>query len=103
MEALRRGAAWLRETLVVGPIRLYQKHISPGRQATCRFTPTCSAYTIGAVRRFGVIRGGVMALCRILRCNPFCRGGVDPVPGRFTLRPFAGREEDLSDHTALEE
>lgn len=98
-----RVAAWLREVLVVGPIRLYQRLISPARPASCRFRPTCSAYAITAIRRFGVLRGGMMAFVRILRCNPFCKGGYDPVPGHFTLRPFAGREDPPPHHTALEE
>ena len=100
---VKRALAWLRETLVIGPIRFYQRHISPGRPPTCRFTPTCSAYAVAAIRRFGAVRGGLMAVCRILRCNPWCRGGVDPVPRRFTLRPFAGREEPSTDKTAWEE
>ena len=84
----------LREVLLVGPIRFYQKFLSPMKPyPTCRFIPTCSAYAATALRRFGLIRGGLMALCRILRCNPLCRGGVDPVPRHFTLRPFAGLEE----------
>ena len=51
------------------------------------------------------VRGGLMALCRVLRCNPLCRGGVDPVPRRFSLRPFAGLREDPDENpsTDLEE
>ncbi len=83
-----------REALLVAPVRFYQKFISPLKPyPTCRFIPTCSTYAATALKRFGLFRGGLMALCRILRCNPLCRGGVDPVPQRFTLRPFAGLEE----------
>lgn len=60
-------------------IRIYQMTLSPliGRQ--CRFVPTCSNYAIEAIERHGLFRGGAMAAWRILRCNPFCRGGFDPV------------------------
>jgi len=60
-------------------VRLYQGTLSPilGRQ--CRFVPSCSEYFIQAVRKRGALRGGLMGLWRILRCNPFSRGGYDPV------------------------
>ena len=61
-------------------IRVYQKHISPGLPATCRFVPTCSDYAIQAIERFGFLKGSLISLWRILRCNPFCKGGYDPVP-----------------------
>lgn len=83
----------LREKLVIGPILLYQRHISRGTPPKCRFIPSCSAYAITAVRRFGAARGILLAACRILRCNPLCRGGYDPVPARFSLRPFAALRE----------
>lgn len=100
MKALKAAAAFMRETLVVAPVRFYQKYISPAKPPSCRFIPTCSAYTIEAVRRYGIFGGGLMAVCRILRCNPLCRYGYDPVPDHYTLRPFAGAgkpdpEQDL--------
>jgi len=62
-------------------IRLYQETLSKGvPQDTCRFYPTCSHYGYQAVYKYGVIKGGLMAAWRILRCNPFNRGGFDPVP-----------------------
>ena len=61
-------------------IRFYQRHISAHTPPTCRFQPTCSQYAITAIERFGALKGGWLALKRILRCNPFCRGGYDPVP-----------------------
>lgn len=61
-------------------IRMYQKHISSKTPPRCRFVPTCSQYTYVAIERFGVIRGTLMGMWRILRCNPFSKGGYDPVP-----------------------
>ena len=61
-------------------IRFYQKALSPHLPASCRYQPTCSQYTITAIERFGALRGGFMGARRILRCNPFSKGGYDPVP-----------------------
>ena len=60
-------------------IRIYQWCISPVLPPCCRFEPTCSAYAAEAIRKKGLVRGGLMAAWRVLRCNPFCRGGYDPV------------------------
>jgi putative membrane protein insertion efficiency factor len=64
--------------MLVAGVRLYQIFLSPfiGRQ--CRFTPTCSAYTIGALEKYGAVRGTWKGLCRILRCHPWHPGGYDP-------------------------
>lgn len=59
---------------------MYQKHISSRTPPRCRFYPTCSQYTYTAIERFGVFRGTLMGMWRILRCNPFNPGGYDPVP-----------------------
>ena len=67
-------------------IRLYQKYISPGLPRRCRFSPTCSQYAIEAIRVHGVFKGFYLAVFRILRCNPFCKGGYDPVPPRKEKR-----------------
>lgn len=88
-------ADFLREKLVIGPILFYQRHISPNWPSKCRFIPCCSRYAITAIRRFGPLRGILMGGCRILRCNPLCRGGYDPVPRHFSLRPFAALKEPL--------
>ena len=66
-------------------IRFYQKYLSPLKPPTCRFEPTCSTYTYQAVERFGVFKGLLLGLWRILRCNPLSKGGLDPVPEEFTL------------------
>ncbi len=62
-------------------IRFYQRHISPGLPARCRFLPTCSEYAVVAIERFGAAKGGYLALRRFLRCHPFYKGPMyDPVP-----------------------
>ena len=66
--------------IVLALIRFYQLAISPYRPACCRYYPTCSAYAMEAISKFGVIRGGLISFRRILRCNPFFKGGYDPVP-----------------------
>ncbi len=61
-------------------IKGYKKFISPHLPPSCRFYPTCSEYAMEAISRYGVFRGGFLAFKRILRCNPFCKSGYDPVP-----------------------
>jgi len=60
-------------------IKLYQKIISPLFPPSCRFYPTCSEYAVQAVTKYGALKGGAKAAWRILRCNPFNKGGIDPV------------------------
>jgi uncharacterized protein len=67
------------KTLFIAIIRLYRYMLSPLFPASCRFTPTCSEYAIDAITKYGVLRGAMLAVRRILRCNPFHEGGVDPV------------------------
>ena len=66
--------------LLMGLIRFYPRAISPYFPPCCRYTPTCSQYALEAVRKYGALKGGYLALRRILRCNPFHPGGYDPVP-----------------------
>jgi putative membrane protein insertion efficiency factor len=61
-------------------IRFYQRHISPSLPPACRFTPTCSEYALQAIEKYGALKGGYLALRRILKCHPFHPGGYDPVP-----------------------
>lgn len=72
--------------LFIGLVRLYQKGISPYTQPHCNYVPTCSAYAVEAIEKHGAIKGVILAAWRLLRCNPFSRGGYDPVPDHFTLR-----------------
>ena len=66
--------------LFVWIIRFYQKNVSPHKIPCCRFTPSCSSYAIEAITVHGVIKGSFLSIKRILRCNPLCKGGYDPVP-----------------------
>ena len=66
--------------LFTGPLRFYRRFLSPLKPPMCRFHPTCSQYAIEALERHGLVRGTGLALWRLLRCQPFCRGGHDPVP-----------------------
>jgi uncharacterized protein len=65
---------------LIAAVRFYQRGISPFLPPACRFMPTCSAYGLEAIERYGAARGSWLAVRRILRCHPFCRGGYDPVP-----------------------
>ena len=64
---------------LTAPIRLYQRLISPALPRRCKYEPTCSAYAVEAIRTYGPLRGFVLAVWRVLRCNPFSHGGYDPV------------------------
>jgi len=63
-----------------GMIRAYQVVLSPLFPPSCRFFPTCSEYGYEAIGKYGFLRGGWMTVKRVARCNPFCKGGYDPVP-----------------------
>lgn len=64
---------------MLGLITFYRRYVSPFTIPSCRFTPTCSRYALDAVRRYGAVKGGLLACWRVLRCNPFNRGGYDPL------------------------
>ena len=61
-------------------IKMYQKYISPMKTTKCPYIPSCSQYGLEAINKYGAFKGGFMALWRIIRCNPFSKGGYDPVP-----------------------
>ena len=66
--------------LLLTIIKLYQKYYSPMRPRRCIFVPTCSQYGLEAIEKYGAVKGSLLAAWRILRCNPFSKGGYDPVP-----------------------
>lgn len=75
--------------LAVLPIRLYQWVLSPLLGQRCRYYPSCSEYAVQAIQRFGILRGAVLAGWRLLRCNPWSRGGFDPVDDQRLFRTRA--------------
>ena len=67
--------------ILIGLVRVYQKYLSPLKgHSTCIYFPTCSQYAVEAIEKYGALQGGLLAVWRILRCNPFSKGGYDPVP-----------------------
>jgi len=76
----------LARRVVIAPIRVYQTVISPALPRRCKYEPTCSMYAVQAIRRFGILRGLVLAGWRLLRCNPFSHGGYDPVSAQTLFR-----------------
>jgi len=66
--------------VLIAIVRGYKKYISPLLPPSCRFTPTCSEYAMEALQKHGAWKGSLLAIWRILRCNPFGKGGYDPVP-----------------------
>ncbi|MES1206633.1 MAG: membrane protein insertion efficiency factor YidD [Pseudomonadota bacterium] len=67
--------------LLLAIVRQYRRWFSPALSPRCRFEPSCSAYAEEAISIHGALRGGLLAAWRLLRCQPFARGGIDPVPG----------------------
>ncbi|MBP7417025.1 MAG: membrane protein insertion efficiency factor YidD [Xanthomonadales bacterium] len=78
----------LPRTAAIGLVRAYQRVISPFLGSRCRFHPSCSHYAIEALERHGALRGGLLAVFRIGRCQPLAEGGYDPVPDTFPARPW---------------
>jgi len=75
---MKRPLIWL--------IQKYRQGISPLKKPCCKYYPTCSAYGLEAIERFGALKGGLLTVWRILRCNPFSKGGYDPVPEKKPSR-----------------
>jgi putative membrane protein insertion efficiency factor len=73
--------------VLTAPIETYRRLISPGLPRRCRYEPTCSHYAVQAVRRYGILRGAVLAAWRLLRCNPLSHGGFDPVEDQRLFAP----------------
>ncbi|WP_129599563.1 membrane protein insertion efficiency factor YidD [Anaerophilus nitritogenes] len=65
--------------LLIGMLKVYQKYISPFKNKTCRFYPTCSQYAVEAITKYGAIKGILLSIKRILKCHPFHPGGYDPL------------------------
>jgi uncharacterized protein len=76
--------------IVLAPIRLYMRMISPALPRRCKYEPTCSAYAVHAIRELGVLRGSILAAWRLARCNPLSHGGYDPVEARPFFKPKPG-------------
>lgn len=74
------GGGGILKSLFIFLIKFYQKYLSPLKSTKCPYYPSCSQYGLEAVERYGAVKGGLLALWRILRCNPFSKGGYDPVP-----------------------
>ncbi len=79
MSSVAQIRTWPQRSALAG-LRAYKSVVSPWLPPACRFVPTCSEYAAEAIARFGLLRGGWMALCRLGRCHPFHAGGFDPVP-----------------------
>lgn len=75
--------------MAILPIRIYQRILSPAFGQRCRYYPSCSEYAVQAIARFGILRGLVLAGWRLLRCNPWSRGGFDPIDAQRLFRPRA--------------
>ena len=76
-------------------IKLYQHTLSPWIGRECRYFPSCSHYSIEAIKRFGAIKGGWLMIARIVRCNPWGGYGFDPVPSRFCWFPWRDNKTDV--------
>jgi uncharacterized protein len=76
------------------PVRGYQRLISPALPRRCKYHPTCSAYAVQAIDSYGILRGAVLAVWRLLRCNPFSHGGYDPVSAQTVFRVSLPRTPD---------
>jgi uncharacterized protein len=76
-------------SIAVAPVRFYQRFVSPGIPRRCKYHPSCSQYSVTAIRRYGILRGLVLSAWRLLRCNPWSNGGVDFVEDQTLFRPRA--------------
>jgi putative membrane protein insertion efficiency factor len=72
--------------IAIAPIELYRRFVSPAIPRRCKYEPTCSRYAVDAIRKYGILRGLVLAGWRLLRCNPWSYGGYDPVEAQRVFR-----------------
>ena len=93
------GVARAARTVVLAPIVVYQRLISPAIPRRCKYEPTCSRYAVEAIRQYGILKGLVLAGWRLLRCNPWSYGGYDPVEAQRVFR-IGVRLRRLSTRTA---
>jgi len=103
MNAVQRGlrsAGAPVRMILIGCIKAYRVGHSGWLGGQCRFYPSCSRYAEEAIRTYGAVRGSSMALWRVLRCNPFGAGGIDPVPGRDRVAPYDDVAQLASDQKA---
>jgi uncharacterized protein len=89
------------KTFAIALLDAYKRWLSPLLGRHCRFHPSCSSYMREAIIRFGVVRGVVLGTFRLLRCQPLCEGGLDPVPDAFPRRPW--RRNQVACEAAHEE
>lgn len=92
LEIVRGGLV----TILLAPVRLYQRAISPALPRRCKYEPTCSAYAAQALRELGPLRGTIVAAWRLARCNPFSHGGYDPLDARRLFRDRDGSSASTS-------
>jgi putative membrane protein insertion efficiency factor len=95
------GVRSLPRRSVIFLIELYRTWVSPMRMPTCRFEPTCSTYAVEALTEYGVIRGGLLSVVRLLKCGPWHKPGYDPIPER-RVRKSPQVEPILDEHSAFE-
>ena len=89
----RPDGGWGR-AVATAPIELYRRVISPALPDRCKYYPSCSAYATQAIRRYGILRGLVLAGWRLLRCNPWSHGGFDPVEDQRIFRTRSSTDPD---------
>ncbi|MBI2398330.1 MAG: membrane protein insertion efficiency factor YidD [Xanthomonadales bacterium] len=77
------------DRMLIKSLQAYKRIVSPLLGQRCRFYPSCSNYAMSAIERHGTVRGTLLATSRLLRCQPLCEGGLDPVPEQFTRRFWA--------------
>ena len=79
-EKIRKEDGMILKKFLIVVIKFYRKYLSPMKVTKCPYYPTCSTYGLEAIEKYGAMKGGALALWRIFRCNPFSKGGYDPVP-----------------------